>query len=73
VLDAPAKPVTKRVRGEEFESSEDWIKRMDNKALGMYREGEATTEFTFPAKAEYILLQTGGTTLPPAPPSPPPK
>jgi hypothetical protein len=55
VLDAPAKPVTKRLRGEQFESGTDWIKAMDNKALGMYREGEASTKFQFPANGEYIF------------------
>src|SRR5262249_17901150 len=55
VLDAPAKPVTKRVRGEEFESGEEWIKRMDNKALGMYREGEANAKYQAPVNGEYTI------------------
>jgi mono/diheme cytochrome c family protein len=55
VLDAPAKPVTKRLRGEQFESGTEWIKAMDNKALGMYREGEANSKAQFPYEGEYTV------------------
>jgi hypothetical protein len=55
VLDAPAKPVTKRLRGEQFESGTEWIKPMDNKVLGMYREGEANSKAQFPYQGEYTV------------------
>jgi hypothetical protein len=55
VLDPAPKPVTKRLRGEQFESASDWIKPMEGKALGMYREGEASSKFQFPSEGEYVF------------------
>jgi len=55
ILDAPSQPVKKRLRGEQFESASEWITPMENKALGMYREGEANSKAPFPHEGEYIF------------------
>jgi hypothetical protein len=55
VLDAPSKPVKKRLRGDQFESGAEWIKPLENKALAMHREGEANAKAQFPHQGEYTF------------------
>ncbi len=55
VLDVSAKPAAKRLRGDQFESHDDWIKPLDTKTLGLYREGEASTQYQFPSRGEYVF------------------
>ncbi len=55
VLDAPSKPVKKRLRGDEFASGSDAIRAMTNKTLGLYREGEANSKAQFPHPGEYTF------------------
>ena len=55
VADTATKPITKRLRGDQFVSEADWIKPMDNKVLGLYREGEANAKFQFPTDGEYTF------------------
>jgi len=55
VVNTPAKPAAKRLRGDQFESKAEWVKPLDSKALGMYREGEATAKFQFPSEGEYLF------------------
>jgi len=53
VSSTSTKPVTKKLRGDQFTSESEWIKPMDNKVLGLYREGEANAKFQFPTNGEY--------------------
>ena len=55
VSDTATKPVTKKLRGDQFVSESEWIKAMNNKVLGIYREGEANAKFQFPTNGEYTF------------------
>lgn len=55
VSSTSTKPVTKKLRGDQFTSESEWIKPMDNKVLGLYREGEANAKFQFPTNGEYTF------------------
>lgn len=59
VLDAAPKPVTTTLKGDAFQSGNDWIRPIENHVLGLYREGEATTSFNAPAKGEYVFKVRG--------------
>ena len=69
VSSTSTKPVTKKLRGDQFVSESEWIKAMDNKVLGLYREGEANAKFQFPTNGEYTFKvraygELAGTELP---------
>lgn len=69
VAETSTKPVTKKLRGDQFVSESEWIKAMDSKVLGLYREGEANTKFQFPTNGEYTIKvraygELAGTELP---------
>jgi hypothetical protein len=69
VSSTSTKPVTKKLRGNQFVSESEWIKPMDNKVLGLYRDGEANAKFQFPTNGEYTFRvraygELAGTELP---------
>ncbi len=69
VADGPSKPVTKKLRGDQFASASEWNKPTDNKVLGFYRDGEANAKFQFPSGGEYTFRvraygELAGTELP---------
>jgi hypothetical protein len=51
---APKQQIT-RIKGDKFESPNDWIRRLETRVLGLYREGEATADFSAPQPGEYLL------------------
>jgi hypothetical protein len=55
VLDTDAKPEIQRVRGDQFKTTQEWIRPLESKVLGLYREGEGTTTYKFPRAGEYIF------------------
>ena len=55
VADAQPKPFVKRFRGDKFSSPNEWVRPLESRVLGLYREGEATTELNAPVRADYTL------------------
>ena len=55
VLEAAPKPVVTRIEGERFVSTDDAIKPVEGRALGLYREGEGVLKFQFPVSGEYTF------------------
>ena len=69
VLDAAPKPVVKRIDGERFTSENEWVRPIEGKVLGLYREGEGVTEFNFPKTGEYTFrIRAFGEQAGPEPP-----
>ncbi|MDB6151948.1 MAG: Protein of unknown function (DUF1587)/Protein of unknown function (DUF1592)/Protein of unknown [Chthoniobacteraceae bacterium] len=54
-LDAVPVPVLHLVRGEKFVSPSESNRPLENRGFGLYVDGEATTDFEFPKKAEYLF------------------
>ncbi|MGB8169086.1 MAG: DUF1592 domain-containing protein [Chthoniobacteraceae bacterium] len=59
MVDAAPKPFTKRLKGDNFQSPNDWVRPLENHVLGLYREGDATASFDAPAKGEYAFKVRG--------------
>ncbi len=55
VLEAAPKPVVTRIEGERFTSDNEFVKAIEGKSLGLYREGEGATKFNFPKSGEYTF------------------
>ncbi|MDQ3625193.1 MAG: DUF1587 domain-containing protein, partial [Verrucomicrobiota bacterium] len=55
VTNLAPKPLVKRLRGDRFTSANPWVKPSETRALGLYREGEGTTDFQFPYPGEYLF------------------
>jgi hypothetical protein len=55
VLGAEPKPFVKRLKGDKFVSANEWVKPLETRVLGLYREGEGTAAFEAPAKGEYLF------------------
>lgn len=69
VLDAAPKPVVKRIDGDRFKSESEFVKPIEGKAVGLYREGEGTTSFEFPTSGEYTFrIRAFGEQAGPEPP-----
>jgi hypothetical protein len=51
----PPRVPRQRIRGEKFESTNDAIRPLGSRALGLYREGEATTQADFMRAGEYVI------------------
>lgn len=54
VADPPKVP-KRKLRGDRFESPNEFIRGMENHVLGMYREGEATAKMDFIRKGDYVV------------------
>ncbi|MEQ1862267.1 MAG: DUF1592 domain-containing protein [Chthoniobacteraceae bacterium] len=54
VAEAP-KPPKRRMRGDQFGPHNEWIRALDNHALGLYREGEAGRWSDFIRTGEYAV------------------
>ena len=69
VLDAVPKPVVKKIEGERFTSESEFVKPIEGKALGLYREGEGAMSFDFPKSGEYTFrIRAFGEQAGPEPP-----
>ena len=69
VVDAAPKPVVQRIDGERFTSENEFVKPIEGKTLGLYREGEGTMPFDFPQSAEYTFrIRAFGEQAGPEPP-----
>jgi hypothetical protein len=55
VADPTPKAKTVQIRGAKFTSPNDWIRPLETRALGLYREGEGTATFDAPQQGEYML------------------
>ena len=56
VLDTDAKPEVKRIRGDEFQTvNKESVRPLENKVLGLYREGEGTCKYSAPRAGEYVF------------------
>ena len=70
VLEAAPKPKVERIDGERFAVADnEFIKAIEGKALGLYREGEGVVKFKFPASGEYTFrIRAHGEQAGPEPP-----
>jgi len=56
VLEAEAKPEVKRFVGDQFQTTNvESVRALENKVLGLYREGEGTAKYDFPRPGEYVF------------------
>jgi len=56
VLDPAPKPAVKKLKGDQFTSPDgEAVRALSNDVLGLYREGEASTEHEFARKGEYVF------------------
>jgi hypothetical protein len=56
VADAGAKPEVKRFVGDQFATTDkEAVRPLENKVLGLYREGEGTLKYAFPRAGEYTF------------------
>ncbi len=55
IVAEPAKPPKRKIRGDTFGPVNEWIRPLDNHALGLYREGEASAPADFIRSGEYKL------------------
>ncbi|MEO8350429.1 MAG: DUF1592 domain-containing protein [Chthoniobacteraceae bacterium] len=44
-----------RIRGDRFTSENEWVRALDDRSLGLYREGEGRTDVDFIRDGEYVL------------------
>ena len=69
VLEAAPKPTVTTLAGDRFRSDDDANKPVEGNTFGLYREGEAVCEFTFPQNAEYTFrIRAYGEQAGPEPP-----
>jgi hypothetical protein len=55
IVAEPPKVPKRKLRGDRFESPNDFIRGLENHVLGLYREGEASAKMDFVRKGEYIV------------------
>jgi Protein of unknown function (DUF1592)/Protein of unknown function (DUF1588)/Protein of unknown function (DUF1587)/Protein of unknown function (DUF1585)/Protein of unknown function (DUF1595)/Ca-dependent carbohydrate-binding module xylan-binding/Planctomycete cytochrome C len=55
IVAEPPKVPKRKLRGDRFESPDDYIRGMENHVLGLYREGEATAKLDFIRTGEYVM------------------
>jgi hypothetical protein len=55
IVAEPPKVPKRKVRGDRFESPNDYIRGLENHVLGLYREGEATAKLDFIRKGDYVI------------------
>lgn len=54
VADLPKTPKLK-LRGDRFTSNNEWVRPLDSRTLGLYREGEGTTKIDLVRRGEYAV------------------
>ena len=55
VTDPSPKAQVTRIKGDKFRSPNDWIRTLETRVLGLYREGEATADYSATQSGEYVL------------------
>lgn len=56
VLNTEAKPEVKKIRGDEFKSADSAaVRPLENKVLGLYREGDGVAKYSAPRAGEYTF------------------
>jgi hypothetical protein len=55
IVAEPPKVPKRRIRGDRFQSPNEWVRPLDSRVLGLYREGEGTTQVDFIREGEYIV------------------
>src|SRR4029453_2180378 len=55
IVAEPPKGPKRKLRGDRFESPNDYIRGMENHVLGLYREGEALAKLDFIRTGEYVV------------------
>lgn len=55
IIAEPSKPAKRKLRGDRFLSENDWVRPLESRVLGLYREGEATAKADFIRAGNYIL------------------
>ncbi len=56
VLNPESRPEVKRIVGDQFQTTNtDAVRPLENKVLGLYREGEGTVKYNFPRTGEYLF------------------
>src|SRR4029453_10542382 len=55
IVAEPPKVPRRKLRGDRFESPNEYIRGMENHVLGMYREGEAAAKMDFVRQGEYAV------------------
>lgn len=55
IVAEPPKVPKRKLRGDRFDSPNDFIRGLENHVLGLYREGEATAKMDFIRKGDYVV------------------
>ncbi|HET6409685.1 MAG TPA: DUF1587 domain-containing protein, partial [Chthoniobacteraceae bacterium] len=55
IVAEPPKVPRHKLRGDRFESPNEYIRGLENHVLGLYREGEGTAKMDFIRKGEYVV------------------